>query len=253
MGSKALRTRIKTVDLLRFAKRHHKYADLSKITGLDIPTLNRYVKGVLLPHMSRSRKIIEALEKEVKSEILTQIRPQGIGFSENLPALRDAFILRILAHYAREALTDIEFDCILTSEEFLLFTGVLASELDVKVAFASSERLCAEKVYEAIFYPRIFAEAKIMFDSYARTLYLPVDSIRKNERVLVVDCFIDTGESIRALVGFARKAEASIAGIFCLGIFDLGVIEKLQEELGTSIRYLTILERGSPVNQSSKR
>ena len=242
MGSKTLETRIKAVDFLRFAKRHRKYADLSRITGLDIPTLNRYVKGVLLPNTDRSEKLIAALEREVMDEVLMQIVPQEMGFHENLPVLRDALTLRILTRYAREELTDIKFDCILTSEEFLLFTGVLASELDVKVAFASSERLCAEKVYEAIFYPSVF-KTKLQIGSYARTLYLPVNSISKNERVLITDCFIDTGESIRALAGFVRNAKALIVGIICLGIFNLETIEKLQGEIGTSIKYLKILER----------
>jgi len=48
------------------------------------------------------------------------------------------------------------------------------------------------------------------------TLYIPKESIKKRDSVLIVDDMIKTGDTQAALVNLVRKAKAEISGVFSL-------------------------------------
>ncbi len=48
------------------------------------------------------------------------------------------------------------------------------------------------------------------------TLYVPKNSIKRRDSVLVVDDMIKTGETQNALINLVRKARAELSGIFTL-------------------------------------
>jgi len=60
-----LKFRMMTIDLLRTAKKHFTYRELSGETGLPVTVLSRYVKGHVLPSSSRAKKVWNILERLV--------------------------------------------------------------------------------------------------------------------------------------------------------------------------------------------
>jgi adenine phosphoribosyltransferase len=48
------------------------------------------------------------------------------------------------------------------------------------------------------------------------TLYIPKESIKKRDSVLVVDDMIKSGETQEALVNLVKKSKAEVSGIFSL-------------------------------------
>jgi adenine/guanine phosphoribosyltransferase-like PRPP-binding protein len=63
------------------------------------------------------------------------------------------------------------------------------------------------------------------------SLYLPKRSIKKGERLLIVDDVIRSGETQRALLRLAKKMNAQIAGLFAVvAVGDKG-IRALENEM----------------------
>jgi len=57
------------------------------------------------------------------------------------------------------------------------------------------------------------------------------DSIKKNDKVLIIDDLIATGGTARAAAKLVEKSGGKIAGfIFVINLYDLGGIKKLQEK-----------------------
>ncbi|MEM2843189.1 MAG: hypothetical protein QXZ53_04850 [Candidatus Bathyarchaeia archaeon] len=49
--------RLKAVTLLRIVKPRLKYSELTKVTGLDQPTLSKYFYGIVVPNFKTNQKL----------------------------------------------------------------------------------------------------------------------------------------------------------------------------------------------------
>jgi adenine phosphoribosyltransferase len=234
---KSVQEKLRLIRILRLLKKSYTYEELSKITGLPITVLNRYVRGKVLPSAERTRELLELLlpyinlEEEVKKRIKFDER----GFFDNMPVLSDTALMSLIAEEVAGRYLDKDIDKVLTAATDGIALGVhVARELGADIVYAKKKKeVGVEKFYEVSYVPS--ASGTVM------TLYLPQWALRKGENVLIVDDVIRSGETQRALVEMTRQAGAKPVGMFFL--ISVGdIVEKLREEYDFPVESLIRLD-----------
>ncbi|GAB6135991.1 phosphoribosyltransferase family protein [Thermococcus prieurii] len=234
---KSVQEKLRLIRVLRLLKKSYTYEELSKITGLPITVLNRYVRGKVLPSAERTRELLELLlpyinlEEEVKKRIKFDER----GFFDNMPVLSDTALMSLVAEEVAGRYLDKDVDKVLTAATDGIALGVhIAKELGVDIVYAKKKKeVGVEKFYEVSYVPS--ASGTVM------TLYLPQWALKKGENVLIVDDVIRSGETQRALVEMTKQAGAKPIGMFFLvSVGD--IVEKLQEEYEFPVESLIRLD-----------
>ncbi|WP_297063662.1 phosphoribosyltransferase family protein [Thermococcus sp.] len=234
---KSVQEKLRLIRVLRLLKKSYTYDELSKITGLPITVLNRYVRGKVLPSAERTRELLELLlpyinlEEEVKKRIKFDER----GFFDNMPVLSDTALMSLIAEEVAGRYLDKDVDKVLTAATDGIALGVhIARELGVDIVYAKKKKeVGVERFYEVSYVPS--ASGTVM------TLYLPQWALKKGENVLIVDDVIRSGETQRALVEMTRQAGAKPVGMFFL--ISVGdIVEKLREEYEFPVESLIRLD-----------
>ncbi|WP_297481096.1 phosphoribosyltransferase family protein [Thermococcus sp.] len=234
---KSVQEKLRLIRVLRLLKKSYTYDELSKITGLPITVLNRYVRGKVLPSAERTRELLELLlpyinlEEEVKKRIKFDER----GFFDNMPVLSDTALMSLIAEEVAGRYLDKDVDKVLTAATDGIALGVhIARELGADIVYAKKKKeVGVERFYEVSYVPS--ASGTVM------TLYLPQWALKKGENVLIVDDVIRSGETQRALVEMTRQAGAKPVGMFFL--ISVGdIVEKLREEYEFPVESLIRLD-----------
>ncbi|NJE54863.1 phosphoribosyltransferase family protein [Thermococcus sp. 21S9] len=234
---KSVQEKLRLIRVLRLLKKSYTYEELSKITGLPITVLNRYVRGKVLPSAERTRELLQLLlpyinlEEEVKKRIKFDER----GFFDNMPVLSDTALMSLIAEEVAGRYLDKDVDKVLTAATDGIALGVhIARELGADIVYAKKKKeVGVEKFYEVSYVPS--ASGTVM------TLYLPQWALKKGENVLIVDDVIRSGETQRALVEMTKQAGAKPIGMFFLvSVGD--IVEKLQEEYEFPVESLIRLD-----------
>ena len=234
---KSVQEKLRLIRVLRLLKKSYTYDELSKITGLPITVLNRYVRGKVLPSAERTRELLELLlpyinlEEEVKKRIKFDER----GFFDNMPVLSDTALMSLIAEEVAGRYLDKDIDKVLTAATDGIALGVhIARELGADIVYAKKKKeVGVERFYEVSYVPS--ASGTVM------TLYLPQWALKKGENVLIVDDVIRSGETQRALVEMTRQAGAKPVGMFFL--ISVGdIVEKLREEYEFPVESLIRLD-----------
>ena len=234
---KAVQEKRRRVRILRLLKKSHTYEELSKITGLPITVLNRYVRGKVLPSTERTRELLELLRPyvNIEEEVRKRIKFDERGFFDNMPVLSDTALMSIIAEEIAGRYMEVNVDKVLTAATDGIPLAVhVARELNVDVVYAKKKKeVGVEKFYEVSYVPSASGSVT--------TLYLPHWALRKGEKVLIVDDVIRSGETQKALLEMCRQAGAKPVGMFFLvSVGD--VIEHLKEEYSIPVESLIKLE-----------
>jgi adenine/guanine phosphoribosyltransferase-like PRPP-binding protein len=204
----SMKLRIRSVEYLRMLKREHTYAELSEILGLPATVLNRYIMGKVLPNEERAREFIAHFRRyyNLEQEIRKRIRCDSEGYFDNSTILYDTLLLMEIAEQVAERFQGAEK--ILTSEtDGIPVACNIAARLGVDAVYARKSREVGVTDYiEETYVPS--SSGNLM------SLYLPKNAIQKNEKVLIADDVLRSGETQRALINLAEKSGASICGIF---------------------------------------
>jgi adenine/guanine phosphoribosyltransferase-like PRPP-binding protein len=219
-----VKSRISAVELLSTLKKNYSYRELSSILGLSAPILSRYVRGHVLPSSSRSEKFVAVFrEKLLRKMVMNQIRAAPEGTYDLTRAVIDVGLLRQIAKVVYSEFEPTQVQKILTMEvDGVPLAVEIADEFNVNVAIAKTERdLGIEDFYE---------QRVVYSPDSVKYLYLPKNSLRKGEHVLVVDDLIRSGITIDALVRLTEKAKAKIVGIFTIASMEHS-LPKLKERL----------------------
>jgi len=230
---KSVQEKLRLIRVLRLLKKSYTYEELSKITGLPITVLNRYVRGKVLPSAERTRELLKLLTPyiNIEEEVKKRIKFDERGFFDNMPVLSDTALMSLIAEEVAGRYLDKDVDKVLTAATDGIALGVhIARELGVDVVYAKKKKeVGVEKFYEVSYVPS--ASGTVM------TLYLPQWALRKGENVLIVDDVIRSGETQRALVEMAHQAGAKPVGMFFL--MSVGdIVDKLQEEYNFPVESL---------------
>ncbi|MDI3474950.1 MAG: hypothetical protein PWQ79_780 [Thermococcaceae archaeon] len=230
---KSVQEKLRLIRTLRLLKKTYTYEELSRITGLPITVLNRYVRGKVLPSTERTRELLELLSPyiNIEEEVRKRIKFDERGFFDNMPVLSDTALMSIIAEEVAGKYADENVDKILTAATDGIPLAVhIAKELNVDVVYAKKKKeVGVEKFYEVSYVPSASGSVT--------TLYLPHWALKKGERVLIVDDVIRSGETQKALLEMCRQAGAKAVGMFFLvSVGD--VIESLKKEYSIPVESL---------------
>lgn len=204
----SMKLRIRSIEYLRMLKREHTYAKLSEMLGLPATVLNRYIMGKVLPNEERAREFIAHFREyyNLEQEIRKRIHCDREGYFDNSTILYDTLLLMEIAEQVAERFQEAEK--ILTSEtDGIPVACSIAGRLGVDAVYARKSREVGVTDYiEETYVPS--SSGNLM------SLYLPKNAIQKNEKVLIADDVLRSGETQRALIDLAEKSGASICGIF---------------------------------------
>jgi len=206
-----LKYKLGTVDLLNLAKKYYTYKELSQVIGLPETVLSRYVKGHVLPTVSRAEEMSRRLHKILRLEFELQKRIKFSGdYFDNTAILSDPMLLDRAVQQAVDAFAGKRVTRILTAAvDGVPLATLIAHRLSVGLAIAKQRREVGVREFiEEVFVPSKMAEVV--------TLFLPREAIKRNDSVLIVDDVLDTGETQRALVHIVEKARAQLTGIYAL-------------------------------------
>jgi len=236
-----------TIELLRTAKykRNITYRELASKTGLPVTVLSRYAKGHVLPNTARAKQLWKVLTKLVglETELRGRIKFDEDGYFDNTDIVGDFNILQqaansALANFAGKRVTKV------------LSAAVDGIPLATMVANALGVNLIVAKRNKEVGVKTFLDETYALRDSgVTMTLYIPRESIKKRDSVLIVDDMIKTGETQAALVNLVRKAKAEISGIFSLIAVGEDWKRKLKPSGDCPIEVITYLK--SPSEQGT--
>lgn len=207
-----LKLRLITIELLKTAKRQHTYRELSAKTGLPVTVLSRYAKGHVLPNVARARQLWKTLKKMVglEVEIRRRIHFNSDGYFDNTSIVTDYNILRQAAHHALATFAGKRVTLVLTAAvDGIPLATMVANQLGINLVVA--------KWTKEVGVPAFLEETYALRDSgVTMTLYIPKNSIKRRDSVLIVDDMIKTGETQNALINLIRKAKAETSAVFTL-------------------------------------
>ena len=210
-----LKLRLMTIELLRTAKykRNITYRVLSAKTGLPVTVLSRYAKGHVLPNTNRAKELWKILTKLVglETELRSRIRFDETGYFDNTDIVGDYNILQQAANYALANFAGKRVTKIITAAvDGIPLATMVANALGVNLILAKKNKEVGVKAF--------LDETYILgkYSGVTVTLFIPKNSIKKRDSVLVVDDMIKSGETQEALVHLVKKAKAEISGVFSL-------------------------------------
>ncbi len=207
-----LKFRLMTIELLRTAKKHHTYRELSQRTGLPVTVLSRYVKGHVLPTAKRAKSIWSMLTKLVslEDELRGRISFDDLGYFDNTNIICDLNLLQQAAQYTLSKFAGRRITKVVTAAvDGIPLATVVAAALGADLVIAKKSKEVG--VHDFIEETYIPSNSAVMM-----ALYIPKGVIRKGDSVLIVDDIIRTGETQRALINLISKAKAEVSGIFAL-------------------------------------
>ena len=207
-----LKLRLMTIELLRAAKKHYTYRELSSKTGLPVTVLSRYAKGHVLPNTERARGLWKVLKKLVglETELNRKIRFNKDGYFDNTWIIGDFNILRQAARHALTTFAGRRVTKILTAAvDGIPLATMVANSLGVNLVIAKRSK--------EVGVPAFLEETYVLSDSgVTMTLYVPKNALKRRDSVLIVDDMIKTGETQAALINLIHKARAEVSGIYSL-------------------------------------
>jgi len=207
-----LKLRLMTIELLRSAKKHYTYRELSSKTGLPVTVLSRYAKGHVLPNTDRARSLWKVLKKLVglETELGRKIRFNKDGYFDNTWIIGDFNILRQAARHALTVFAGRRVTVILSAAvDGIPLATMVANSLGVSLVIAKRSK--------EVGVPAFLEETYVLSGSgVTMTLYVPKSALRRRDSVLIVDDMIKTGETQAALINIIQKARAEVAGVYSL-------------------------------------
>ncbi|MFW5918562.1 MAG: phosphoribosyltransferase family protein [Haloferacaceae archaeon] len=201
---------LQAVEVLRMLKETRTYEELSAETGLPAGDLNRYVNGHVLPGIERAREVIEGVGREaLTAELQARITRDDEGYIDNSRVVFHQPFLDLVAPVAAESFRFERPDVVLTAAtDGITLGAALASYFDARIAYAKQSKETAVEE---------FIEARQRLTSGIElTYYLPAGAVSPDDRVLVADDLIRSGETQELLVDIVDQADASVVGVFSL-------------------------------------
>jgi purine operon repressor len=210
-----LKLRLMTIELLRTAKykRNITYRELATKTGLPVTVLSRYAKGHVLPNTARAKQLWRVLTKLVglEPELRSRIKFDEDGYFDNTEIIGDFNILQQAANHALANFAGKRVTKVLSAAvDGIPLATMVANSLGVNLVVAKRNKEVGVKAF--------LEETYILGrdSGVTMTLYIPKETIKKRDSVLIVDDMIKTGDTQAALVNLVRKAKAEISGVFSL-------------------------------------
>ena len=202
-----LKIRILATEALRLLKRVYTYSVLSKMTGLSESVLSRYVVGHTVPSREQAERILSSLERSMSlARMIMDHIDQLNGLVDLSSVLGDPLVLRLIGIHFYRKFFDRGITKILVPEASgIPVATALTLTFEVPMVVARKQKTNPfEKYIEETYVdpPRNFM-----------TFYVPEKSLRRGDRVLIVDDIVQTGITIRIMNRIVRRVGAETVGI----------------------------------------
>jgi len=217
-----IKQKLFAIDLLKILKENYTYEEIRKFLKLPVPVISRYINGHVLPGFPRTQKIIKMFKEKYFFEIL---KNKIVEVDENIYDLssfiRDIKIQKLTAKMIFNNLSFLKVDKVLTAAtDGVPLSVFISDEFGVDLVIATKEREVTTDVLEE----------KVMYlPGAARYFYIPKNSIKPNESVLVVDDIVRTGLTLESLIRFVNKSKGKVSGIFAVYEID-NILERLEKK-----------------------
>lgn len=200
------------IELLKTAKKHYTYRELSIRTKLPITVLSRYVKGHVLPSSSRARRLQKILSKivDLDDELRRRIQFDAKGYFDNTSIILDIPLLHQASQHVFSRFAGRRITKVLTAAvDGVPLATIVSQALGVDLVIAkNSKEIGVRRFHEETYIP---GDSAVVM-----SLYLPRGLIRRGDNVLVVDDVVKTGETQKALVRLVGRSRAEVTGVFAL-------------------------------------
>jgi len=224
---------LRAVDVLSMLKESRTYDELAELTGFPPGDLNRYVNGHVLPGADRAREVVEGVGRDrVAAELEARLRLDSEGYVDTSGVVFDQPFIDLLATVVAASATADRPDAVLTAAtDGITLASALASYYGVRCVYAKKRKETAVEE---------FIEARTRLKSGIElTYYLPAAAIGAEERVLVVDDLIRSGETQELLLDIVEAAGASPAGVFVLIAAGEAGLNRARERTDAPVGALT--------------
>ncbi len=199
---------LRAVQFLRALKRGRTYNDLAQLLEISPIVLNRYVKGHVLPGPDRAAKILELCSwKRLSEQAQSLLRFDEDNFVDNTGLLFNTAFLGATAGLVATEFSQAKKILTAAVDGIPLATHV-AAVLKVDCLFAKRGR--------EIGVPSFVESRYKLPTGQILNYFLPDSALSSNERVLIVDDLMRSGETQAALVKIAQAKKATIIGVFSL-------------------------------------
>jgi adenine/guanine phosphoribosyltransferase-like PRPP-binding protein len=193
------------VQLVKVAKRLLPYTELSRMFHVPNTMMCRYVHGYTLPDKRRSEEIIRVLEPKygLKAFLISLPREfDPYNLIANYP------ILELVGFDAGRRFGDAGVDRVIAFEGVDAMIGaVIAGKLGVPLTLVrGADRVLADVTLNII----------VGKGENAKRYALAQNEVRRYEKVLIVDAFIEDGEVLEKLVNVLESARVRVVGVYSL-------------------------------------
>ncbi len=211
-----VKKQLKAIKFLKFLKNTNTYEELSDLTGFSSVTLNRYIMGRVLPDIKRAEEIVDLFGQDfLEKETEKLVRFDEDGYIDNSELIFNTSFMETVADLVSERFDDSEK--VLTAASDGIPLGVhIGKELGVNCIFAKSRKEIGIDNFVEVRYKLGSGRS----DSY----FIPKGSLNE-DKVLIIDDLIRTGDTQKALIKMAKKTNSEIVGVFTL----ISVEEGLEE------------------------
>jgi len=238
--------RLKAITLLRIVKQRLKYSELIKATGLDQPTLSKYFYGITVPSAKRAKQLIDALKKYINlAEEVEYALKKGLMIVPEGGSIfiKNIDLANLIAYEVYEKYKNKNVNKVLSVENGgLLFAALIASLLKVKLVYAArGYGFYSGNILEERYWPYRSKSDEVINPRLKQLLTLPKEAIKKDEKILIIDDIIWSGETLKALARFVKRLGGIIVAVFCLATVSEEIVESLKEELNVEVEFLTSL------------
>ncbi len=207
----AIKFKLLLIEMLRLLKKKYSYRELSKITNVPETVLCRYVRGTMVPSLEQAlsiwRKISSFLDIRKLVEEKTRITKHG--YVDTAYVISDPYFLKLFGLYVYYYFHNKGVTKILTvATDGIPLATMVSSIMEAPLVIAKQHKddPDAEYIEETVYVPL----------SSTATLYVRKDMLTRKDNVLVVDDFLRSGRTLRALAGIILKARARPVGAVAL-------------------------------------
>jgi adenine/guanine phosphoribosyltransferase-like PRPP-binding protein len=146
----------------------------------------------------------------LEAEIRLRMRFDDSGYFDNTRLISDTLLLERAVQHAVNRFAGARITKILSpAVDGIPLAVLLADRLGVKLVIAKKTR----EVGVREFIEEVYVPDK---SAMVISLYVPRDTLKRGDCVLIVDDVVDRGETQMALARIIQKAKAEVAGIYAL-------------------------------------
>jgi len=196
------------VELLKTLKESYDYKTLSKLTGIPVSTMTRYVNGRTLP---RGRKTVELVSKltslvDVEKIVRERIK-NGYDGIDITNAISEGHILKLItAHFVKSLMATQVSSILAVDEPGIALATSIGLALDRKIYFISERPLWPEDLAINIKY-------YIRESGERRGVWLPKEAIKSRKSILLAAGIVSHPSLFKELHKRVSELGGHIAGL----------------------------------------